>query len=462
MLPWALLLLTLVPLRVFITRLQGWVAIGTGALLKQRLFFGSLRLDPDSLRHQGAGQLLGRVLESEAVEALALSGGFLAVVALIEIIVAIFVLAVGAGGLLQAALLFLWLGIAGAMTWTYFRRNREWTDVRLAMTHDLVESMAGHRTRLAQLASDRWHDGEDEALESYLKSSRKLDRSTVGLLALVPRGWLVLGLLGLAPALLYGAPSTSRIAIAVGGTLLAYRAWRRLTAGAWQLAGAAVAWQRTSVLFHAATRQELPGSLDTPTGEPAPAVVEACNLVFRYSDRTAPVLDGADLQIAMGERLVLEGPSGGGKSTLVSLLTGVREPNSGRVLIHGFDRATLGAAEWRRRLAAAPQFHENHVLAETFAFNLFLGHPAVLTQRDFEDAEAICRELGLGNLLERMPAGMLQMVGETGWQLSHGERSRLYIARALLQDAALDPENLKCAVECVVKRARSLLVIAHR
>jgi ATP-binding cassette subfamily B protein len=138
----------------------------------------------------------------------------------------------------------------------------------------------------------------------------------------------------------------------------------------------------------------------------------------------------------------------------------------------GFDRPTLGAAEWRRRLAAAPQFHENHVLAETFAFNLFLGHPAVLTPADFDRAQAICDELGLSDLLARMPAGMLQMVGETGWQLSHGERSRLYIARALLQDAelvvldesfaALDPENLKRAVECVVKRAPTLLVIAHR
>ncbi len=169
---------------------------------------------------------------------------------------------------------------------------------------------------------------------------------------------------------------------------------------------------------------------------------------------------------------MLEGASGGGKSTLVSLLAGVREPNSGRILIGGFDRPTLGAAEWRRRLAAAPPFHENQVLAETFAFYLFLGHPAILTPGDFEEAQAICDDLGLTDLLARMPAGMLQMVGETGWQLSHGERSRLYIARALLQDAqlvvldesfaALDPEDLKRAVECVVKRARSLLVIAHR
>ncbi len=244
LIPWALLLLTLVPLRVLITRLQGWVAIGAGVLLKQRLFCGALRLEPDSLRHQGAGQLLGRVLESEAVEALALSGGFLALVALIEIVVAIFVLAAGAGGLLQSALLFIWLLIAAVVAWKYFKRNREWTDVRLAMTHDLVESMAGHRTRLAQLAADRWHDGEDEALEKYLKGSQAMDQSTARLIAVIPRGWLVVGLLGLAPAFVYGSASPTRIAIAVGGTLLAYRAWRRLAAGAWQLAGAAVAWQR--------------------------------------------------------------------------------------------------------------------------------------------------------------------------------------------------------------------------
>jgi len=174
----------------------------------------------------------------------------------------------------------------------------------------------------------------------------------------------------------------------------------------------------------------------------------------------------------VGDRLVLEGPSGGGKSTLVALLAGLREPNSGLLLIDGFDRQTLGSEAWRRRIAAAPQFHENHVLAETFAFNLFMGKRKALMPADFEEAETICHELGLGGLLSRMPAGMLQMVGETGWQLSHGERSRLYIARALIQDAelvvldesfaALDPENLQRALECVLKRAKSLLVIAHR
>jgi ABC-type transport system involved in cytochrome bd biosynthesis fused ATPase/permease subunit len=70
-----------------------------------------------------------------------------------------------------------------------------------------------------------------------------------------------------------------------------------------------------------------------------------------------------------------------------------------------------------------------------------------------------------------MPAGLLQTVGETGWQLSHGERSRLYIARTLLQRAdviildesfaALDPENLHQALCCVLTRAPTLLVMAH-
>jgi len=469
---WALLLLSLVPIRVLITWLQGAIAIGAGARLKQRLFYGALRLEPDSIRHQGAGQLLGRVIESEAVEALALSGGFLGLVAIIELAMAIFVLGAGAGGVLHSILVLAWLAITGMLAWRYFLRNRAWTDVRLGMTHDLVESMVGHRTRLAQLSPDRWHEGEDEALEHYGKVSRAMDRSTTALTAIVPRGWLVIALLGLTPAFIGGAHSAAKMAIAVGGMLLAYRAFKRLATGAWQLAGAAVAWERVSTLYRSATRPEMPGSPGVLPLSDSPDVVDARNLVYRYSDRHEPVLRGCSLRIKSGDRLVLEGPSGGGKSTLVAILAGLREQNSGDLRIDGFDLHTLGSERWRQRIAAAPQFHENYVLSETFAFNLFMGRRGTLRQKDLEEAEVICQELGLTDLLARMPAGMLQMVGETGWQLSHGERSRVYIARALLQDAevvvldesfaALDPENLQRAMECVLKRAKSLLVIAHR
>jgi ATP-binding cassette subfamily B protein len=88
-----------------------------------------------------------------------------------------------------------------------------------------------------------------------------------------------------------------------------------------------------------------------------------------------------------------------------------------------------------------------------------------------KEAEAICRELGLGDVIDRMPSGFQQMLGENGWQLSHGERSRLFIARTLLQNAdlvildesfgALDPESLQRAARSVIKRAPTLMVIAH-
>jgi ABC-type multidrug transport system fused ATPase/permease subunit len=93
------------------------------------------------------------------------------------------------------------------------------------------------------------------------------------------------------------------------------------------------------------------------------------------------------------------------------------------------------------------------------------------TQQDLDEAEVICRELGLGELIDHMPSGLQQMVGENGWQLSHGERSRLFIARTLLQGAdmiildesfgALDPENLERALSTVLRRAPTLVVIAH-
>jgi ATP-binding cassette subfamily B protein len=121
------------------------------------------------------------------------------------------------------------------------------------------------------------------------------------------------------------------------------------------------------------------------------------------------------------------------------------------LLLDGLDWQTLGAEGWRRRIVSAPQFHENHILAGTFAFNLLMGKRWPPSPEDLDEAETLCHELGLGELLQRMPAGLMQMVGETGWQLSHGERSRLYIARALLQGsdliildesfAALDPER---------------------
>ncbi|MBS1786872.1 MAG: ABC transporter ATP-binding protein [Acidobacteria bacterium] len=468
---WAMLLLSAIPLRLLAVWAQGRFAIGAGSLLKKRLLYGALKLQPEAIRHQGAGQMLGRVIESNAVESLALSGGFLGLVAMIELIAAGMVLSVGAAGWLHVVGLILWLLLAAGMAWVSYQRRREWTAARLGMTNDLTERMVGHRTRLAQEAPEHWHDGEDQSAERYLMHSMALDRASAWL-SLIGRSWIVMSLLLLAPAFVNGATNTVLLAVSVGGILLAYRALVRFTSGLSSLFGAALAWRQVKPLLEAASKEEPNAtSFDPVADAESGTVIEAHDLTFRYREHGEAVLRGCSLRIEAGDKLLLEGSSGGGKSTLAALLTGLRQPESGLLLAGGLDYQTLGAGGWRRRVVSAPQFHENHVFTGTFAFNLLMGRTWPAGEKDFREAEMLCRQLGLGELLDRMPGGMMQMVGETGWQLSHGERSRLFLARALLQKselvildesfAALDPETLRQCLTTALDRAKTLMVIAH-
>ena len=294
---WVLLLFTLIPFRLLVTWLQGRFAIGAGGLLKQQLLAGALRLEPEEVRHQGAGQLLGRVLEAEAVESLALSGGFLGLAAAIELVMAIATVGLGAGGRLHVLLLLGWIVCAGMMGCQYVRSRRRWTETRLSLTHDLVERLVGHRTRLAQEARERWHEGEDQAVERYLPVAQQMDRWAVFMVGLAPRGWLVLGLLGLAPAFVAGQTSPVTLAVSLGGILMAYRALRALASSVVHLSNAAIAWRQIAPLFHAAARSEASGVPDfalTRSAHEREAqarypVLEAHDLVFRYREHGTPI-----------------------------------------------------------------------------------------------------------------------------------------------------------------------------
>jgi len=475
---WALVLFSMVPFRLLVTWWQGMLAIRIGGLLKRRLLSGALQLHPDEIRHQGAGQLLGCVIESEAVETLALSGGFLALLSGLELALAAGVMAFGPARTLQLFFLAGWVIVTLGIAWRYSRNRDWWTQSRVKLTNDLVERMVGHRTRLAQETRERWHDGEDQAVNGLLALAFGMDRSARWLMSLVPRGWLLLGLLALVPSFVLANVTAAELAVGLGGVLLGFRALQRFVAGVSNLVGAVIAWKQIIPLMRAAKPQHagvlpLATMPQTPPGdsELAQPFLEAHDLNFCYRNRGLPVLRECNLQIRCGDRILLEGPSGGGKSTFASVLAGLQVADSGLLLLHGLDRQSVGLTGWRRHVAAAPQFHENHVLTTSFAFNLLMGGRWPPGPEALQEAETVCRELGLEDLLERMPAGLLQMVGESGWQLSHGEKSRLYIARALLQGAelvvldesfaSLDPENLHRALQCVLDRAKTLLVIAH-
>lgn len=469
---WALLLASMVPLRALVSRLQGTLAVTIGSLLKRRLMAGALAMPTDQARLQGVGHLLGCVLESESIETLTLSGGFLAVFAALELGVSAVVIAGGAGGLLQLSSLVVWTALVGAVAWRYYRKRRAWTAGRLTLTHDLVERLIGYRTVLAQQPPQLRHVEEDAAATEVAAAAARMDRTEGILRAIGHRGWLLIGIGGLIPAFTDGTTSAS-LAIGLGGVLLAHQAFRRLVTGFGQLAGAAIAWDSVRPLFESAALEEPATRPDFAAGAVSAAsdVVAASDLVFRYRPQSPPALAGCSLVVQRGDRMLIEGPSGGGKSTLAMVLAGLRKPEHGLVLVNGLDLGTVGAAGWRRAVAVVPQFHENHVFTATLAFNLLMGRRWPPSREDMADAEAVCKELGLGDLLNKLPSKLLQMVGETGWHLSHGERTRVFIARAILQRsdlvifdesfADLDPATVQQAMQCVKRRATTVMVIAH-
>lgn len=478
LLAWVLLMFTGVWFQAITYNLQGPLATSTLRLIKSRLLYGTLQLEPDEIRHQGSGQFFGRVLESDMVQNYLVGGALVALPFGVMLIMAGAILWFGAGGWLHTLLLAIWTVVACYVGWRRLRHGTAGMSIYRGMTNDLVENMLGHRTRLAQESRRNWHEAEDKSLAHYTDMSRHFDRNGAQLDVLIPRGWLVLGLIGIAYPFITMATSLEKLAISVGGILLATMAFDALAQAMKFFAQAIISWQQIAPLLWAANKTAsgsavsniLPKEQSLNEDHRQPMMMLR-DVTFRYHERSQAVLQNCHLTIMPGDQLLLEGPSGGGKSTLASILCGLRQPESGLLLLWGFDAHTVGTALWRQRIATAPQFQENHLFTDTFAFNLLMGRHWPPTDGDLEDAEQICRELGLGDLLDRMPDGLNQLIGDGGWQLSFGERSRLFIARALLQNAdlvildesfgSLDPESLRQAMQCVLRWTTTLIVIAH-
>jgi ATP-binding cassette subfamily B protein len=481
---WLLLAGTGIPCQV----LTGWssrrLGIELSGLLKQRLLCGALRIAPDVIRTQGSGGLLAMVSESQAVERAALDGALSGFIAVIQLAGAAVVLGLGAGGgLLLGLLAFACLSIA-VLTAQLGKGLGRWTQRRFALSKLFVERVQGHRTRLVQGDPEHWHDREDVLVEEYAAVLKSVDRFAVLLGILPARGWFLLGFMGIIPAFWNGAEPAA-VAVSVLGVLQAHRAFEMFGRSLEPLLAATVAWRSVQPLFQAGARpppRALPALLpasaaqaSTPGGNGgralAATVLELRGVSYRHPSSERLAVSSCSLRLKDGERLLIQGASGSGKSTLARLMTGIHRPSSGLLLLDGLDRPTLGESQWRQRIASAPQFHENHLLSAPLSFNLLMGRNWPPTSSDLAAAQEVCRALGLESLIGNMPSGIHQVVGETGWQLSHGERSRVFLARALLQRSrvivldetlgALDPETLERCMLAIRQRARTLVVIAH-
>jgi subfamily B ATP-binding cassette protein MsbA len=191
------------------------------------------------------------------------------------------------------------------------------------------------------------------------------------------------------------------------------------------------------------------------------------NVAFGY-DPEAPVLKDVSFKITPGQLVGIVGTTGGGKSTVVSLIPRFYDPIGGRVLIDGVDLKELQLASLRSKIG--------YVLQDTVLFhgtvreNIGYGRP----NASEEEIVAAAKLANAHDFITAMPHGYDTMVGDRGLTLSGGQRQRIGIARAVIRDtpilildeptAALDTESERLVIEGLERlmKGRTVITIAHR
>jgi subfamily B ATP-binding cassette protein MsbA len=190
---------------------------------------------------------------------------------------------------------------------------------------------------------------------------------------------------------------------------------------------------------------------------------------LRYPGRVRPVLDGIDLDCAAGTVTALVGPSGGGKSSLVSLIPRFYDPTAGEIRLDGHRIDAYALDSLREQIAWVGQ--KVVLFNDTIARNIAYGALTEASRAEIEQAASAANAM---EFIERLPQGLDSPVGEGGALLSGGQRQRIAIARALLKNApilildeatsALDSESERLIQNALARlmRERTVVVIAHR
>ena len=210
--------------------------------------------------------------------------------------------------------------------------------------------------------------------------------------------------------------------------------------------------------------KELPGAIQLP---PIEGHIRFKDVSFGYNSKEL-ILENISLEIKPGESVALVGPSGVGKSTLVSLIPRFYDSTSGVVSIDGYDVKKVKLASLRQQISIVPQ--ETILFNGTIGDNIAYGRPEAT---DEEIAEAAKRS-NADRFIESLSQGYDTEVGERGVKVSGGERQRIAIARAILRNprilildeatSAVDSET-ELLIQQALRRLmkdRSTLIIAHR
>ena len=205
-----------------------------------------------------------------------------------------------------------------------------------------------------------------------------------------------------------------------------------------------------------------------PASKPASkAAVSFEHVYFGYGEGDDVVRD-VSFDVHVGERLAFVGESGGGKSTLASLLLGLYEPRSGRISVFGRPTSAFPVAQLRRKIGVV--FQDASLFSGTVEENIAYGRSEASRQDVVDAAE----RANADSFIRRLPDGYQTVIGERGLKLSGGQRQRIAVARAILKDAdilvldeatsALDTRSermVQAGLESLME-GRTSIIIAHR
>ena len=194
--------------------------------------------------------------------------------------------------------------------------------------------------------------------------------------------------------------------------------------------------------------------------------IEVRDVDFAYGDRK--IIDGVSARIPEKSTCAIVGPSGGGKTTLTSLISRFWDVDAGEVLLDGHDVRDYSMDALMRNYSFV--FQRVYLFKDTIANNIRFGHPEAPMDKVVEAAKkARCHDF-----IQALPDGYDTVIGEGGATLSGGERQRISIARAIMKDAPIivldeatanvDPENEKELMEAIdeLTRDKTIIMIAHR
>ncbi|WP_026664338.1 ABC transporter ATP-binding protein [Butyrivibrio sp. FC2001] len=194
--------------------------------------------------------------------------------------------------------------------------------------------------------------------------------------------------------------------------------------------------------------------------------IEYDNVSFGYTEKD--VLRNVSFKVNPGEMTALVGPSGGGKSTIASLLARFWDIKDGRILVDGQDVREVSLGSLMDRISMV--FQRVYLFQDTIYNNIAIGRPDATR----EEVEEAAKKARCYDFIMELPEGFDTVIGEGGASLSGGEKQRISIARCILKDApivildeataSVDADNERAIQEAISElcRNKTLLVIAHR